>query len=251
MGIKDYLYRHPEWIFYILGIPLIIFGCIYAIWIWLWFSLGWASILISLGTALIAWGIHRKTGVIITDIADISTKTEETTEKIAKSSLSETIGVFEDKRLGLRERWGIFNQKAIIIPGYRNRSNEFLIDFTEYRYYSSFLIWKCRTYIKRAMLFKDSFKLNDEEDIIHHVDCLFQDLCRGILIIQRDFGVTFHLKPEYHRHLQYIYNKLLSLDKFNSRDSTEQERRYRILNCLRYLKGYSTTPFFWNHSYKP
>ena len=242
MSIKEIFFDTFVLIYSIIGIGLIVSGLLYFAWI----SLGWASILISLGIAFIAWGISRKSGILTKQLADVSTKTEAMTNKIAKSTLYETIGIFEDRRLGLRERWGIFDHKLILIQGYRRRSNEFQIDFTEYQYYCSFSIWKCRTYIERAMIFRDSFDMTDENKIIHQVDCFFQDLCSGNLFFIANFHINFQFEEEYQRHLQYIYNKLLSLNRFYSRDDSERERSYRILNNLRYLKGYSTTPKFWS-----
>jgi hypothetical protein len=167
--------------------------------------------------------------------------------KLAKSSVLETIGVFEDRRLGLRERWGIFEVKSNVNPGYISRSNVFKIDFTEYTYYISFSIWKCRTYVERALTFQENFVTNEENNLIHQVDCFFQDLCEGHIFFVFHFQINFQLLEESRRHIQYIYNQLLTLSLFNLRNDKEQKRRYRILNNLRYLKGYSTTPKFWNN----
>lgn len=228
-------------IYSIIGICFIGIGLLYFAWI----SSGWASILISLGIAFIAWGISRKSGFLIKRIEDISKKTEKTTGRLTKSSLLETIGVFEDRRLGLRERWGVFEEKSNCIPGYISRSNAFKIDFIEYRYYSSFSIWKCRTYVERALIFQENFGTDEESKLIHHVDCLFQDLCSEHIFFFVHFHINILLLEESKRHLQYIYNQLLTLNLFNNKDDKEQRRRYRILNNLRYLKGYSTTPRFW------
>ena len=241
MSLKEYFDFEPVsiWIF---GISIFIVGILVGYKI----HLGWGSIILSIAIAIFAYGISKKSERMTETITEISKDAKETTDKIAKSTLYETIGVFEDRRLGLRERWGIFEQKSILIQGYRRGNNEFQIDFTEYRYYCSFSIWKCRTYIERAMIFQENFKMKEEEKLIHHIDCLFQDLCQGNVFFNLNFHINFQLDNEYKRHLQYIYNKLLTFNYFNRRDNSEYLQRYRILNNLRFLKGYSTTPIFWN-----
>ena len=114
MDLKEIFTDTLVLIYSILGIGFIIVGLFYYTRI----SLGWASILISLGIAFIAWGISRKSGILTKRIAEVSAKTEEMTKKLAKSALHETIGITEDRRLLLREKLIKITHKANTISDY-------------------------------------------------------------------------------------------------------------------------------------
>ena len=159
------------------------------------------------------------------------------TGKIVLCNIYETFGELEDRRLTLREKYRTIQAK-LNVPNYPN-SLDFQTDMTGYIINYSYSLWKCRTYLERAWIFEEYFKNKEENKLLHFIDCLFQDLCEG--------KEAFHIPitDENIRHLTFIYNKLYGLKQFYSRKDSERKRTYRILNNLRYLKGYSTTPKYF------
>jgi hypothetical protein len=161
------------------------------------------------------------------------------TEDIAYSSFKETFGEFEDRRLGLREK----NQKIVYkrknITNYTN-SHDDELDKLDLNIYLSYSIWKCKTYLDRAMIYKKYLRENDENSLIHQVDCFFQDLCEGILI----GGIILEKEPK--NHLDAMYNIISKFHRFHNDSIGDQDRRERILNNLKFLKRLTDRIIFFN-----
>lgn len=222
MPLKEYFDTHPA-IYYSIGIVFLISGISISL---IYSLLGWGSILISIGIASIVIGISRKSEMM--------------TKAIADSSLLETIGVFEDRRLGIRERFKKIQEKTKIIKNYSKNSTELQLDLLDYTIYYSFSIWKCKTYLDRTMIFEKYFSENDENQLIHHIDCLFQDLCLG----KQHFNIKL-INKENIRHLESMYDTISQFNRFNLDNIEEKPRRERILTNLNVLKGLSASPKFF------
>ncbi|MBN1861626.1 MAG: hypothetical protein JW840_09225 [Candidatus Thermoplasmatota archaeon] len=221
MMYKNWFSNRPEWIFYIFGICIFGFGFYYAFRI----SLGWASILVSVGLAFIAGGISKKSQMM--------------TEAIAQSTLYETIGVLEDRRLGIKERFEKIQKKIQIIPNYRNL-RQLQIDSLDYHLYYSYSIWKCWTYLDRAMVFKKNFTDVDEDRLIHYIDCFFQDLCIG----KQSFGVSLIGVGDYIGNLRNMYDIISHFNVYNRDTVGDQLRRTRIHTNFQYLNNLAAQPIY-------
>lgn len=219
MEFRRYFANPIAIIFYILGFIIILSGLIWCIKI----HLGWGSIFISIGIAIFLIGISKGT--------------EEMMKKITKSSLYETMGVEEERRLFLREKFEKINKKKILIQNYRRNSIELKLDLLDYTLCYFYSIYIYNHYFDRAMVFQKYFSEEDEDKIIHYIDNLFQELCLG----KENFGIS--LEDKHIRRLENMHNELSKLKLFNSQN--EQTRRCRILYNLRYLKGLTPTPIYY------
>jgi len=170
--------------------------------------------------------------------AGLSRKSEIATEAIMNSHLSETLGLFEDRRLTMREKMTIILEKENVVANYNN-STDFLIDVAKFHIYLSFSIWKCRRILNRALLFKNRFKIRDQEKIIHQIDCLFQDLVQGKL----NFPIT--LSNEYKNHLQQMIDIICEFEVFNRDTDKEDSRRTRICTNFTCLQDHHSTFMTW------
>ncbi len=225
MEVTNYISKHNEIIFYFFGICIIFIGFIYALWLDIWFSLGWASILISIGIAFIAIGISRKS--------------EQMTGTIIKSSLYDTIGIMEDRRLEIRKKLEIIKKKIETISGYKHNSPELNLDITDYRIYYSYSIWKFKTYIDRVMFYKEYLDERDEEKLIHFYDNLLQDLCQG----KEAFKIN--LANNYINNLESIFDIVSKYKRYNKDTISDQFRRERILENLKFLKNLSNKIIYY------
>lgn len=224
MNIKEYILYNLEYIgYYFVGFGLIFSGLYYASEFNN--SEGWGAILISLGVFTIALGISRKSST--------------TTKGIAYSSFKETYGEFEDRRLALREKNQKIDFKRQNFDNYSNSTDE-RIDILDLNIYLSYSIWKCFTYLDRAMIYRKQMRDNDENDLIHQVDCFFQDLCEGLVVSH------IALTNEYQNHLEKMYNIISKFNRFNKDTIKEQFRKERILGNLKFLKRIDNKIFFFD-----
>jgi len=213
MNAKEYIFYNFEFIgYYIFGFGLIFYGLYHAIKI----NEGWGAILISLGIFVIAWGISRKSSLLAEDVA--------------KASLYETLGRLEDKRLAIRDRFKLIQDKLEnkLID---NKSSNFKVVLNEYSRLYTYSVWKCKEYLDEALFFKKYFKNKEENQIIHFIDCFYQDLCDG----KRYLGIP--LLPEYIHHLEIIYDNIRELEAFDRNTDKAEARRMRLLINLDYLRN--------------
>jgi len=179
----------------------------------------WGPILISLGIFAIALTISRQTGKMTGDIA--------------KSSLYETIGEFEDRRLNIRIKNNLilFKRNKDNVKDYAGSESE-KVDKQELIIYASYSLWKCVTYLNRALIYKRYFDDKEEDKLIHQVDNLYIDICDSTKILGKLFD------NEVVKHLTNMYDLIFKLERFNRQKSINDEfRRERILSNLKYLKG--------------
>jgi hypothetical protein len=222
MKIKELFDVEPITL-WILGFSIMFFG----LFICLKYSIEWGAIVISFAIAFFAGAISRKT--------------ERMTRDIAYSSFKETLSVMRDRRLILREKILKIEHKRKD-KNYLNskkRKLERELDDIDLNIYLSFSIWKSLEYFQRVMIFKKYLREGDEESLIHFIDNLFQDLCRGKV------NCKMKIDRNYIGQLESMYDIIYKFERFHRVSIKDQNRRYRILNNLEFLKGVSNKIIFY------
>jgi hypothetical protein len=153
---------------------------------------------------------------------------------IANATFDEAIREIEDRRLTLQERYPILQKKVARMKKQKTGDKHELEDaIDEFAIYFQFSIWKCKTYLDRAMNFEEYLQSPDREKIVHHIDCLFFVLAP----IKKSLNHTLH--ESYKGHIQNMYDTIKEFDEFHKDDI----RKNRIDTNRSYLKDEGATDF--------
>lgn len=220
--------------FYSIAVFIISIGIIFIILGAFFYGIGGNEVVLTGASILITLGLGCfSLGFAFLSIG-IAKESDKKMKAIAYATFDEAIREIEDRRLTLQARLPILQNKVsrrkIDIPGDKS---ELMDEIKEFAIFYQYSIWKCKTYLDRAMNFKKYLRPKDRKEIIHQIDCLFFKLAP----IKKTLNLT--LDDSYKRHIQNMYDTIITFDEFYS----DTVRQNRLESNRSYLKDEGATTY--------
>ena len=237
--VKNLLFCHLRELLadsYRIAKGIFIFLCFFTILIAMYFSLvGNITMSVAFTSCVIAClsvylGLHSiELGKESTKIADeskqIASESKKMMEVVSRFAYNETIGIFEDRRLTMRDK--LLKIKDKTTKNMYDDSNEFEADKTDYLIDHSFSIWKCTWYLRNLMEYKEWMEKADEKQIIHYVTNFFNDVIDGMVFFK------FKITEERFGNIKGMYETVKELKSFDEHDEkVEFEKSFKLLEKI-------------------
>lgn len=230
---EEFLKYFPN-AFYSIAVFIISIGIIFIILGAFFYGIGGNEVVLTGASILITLGLGCfSLGFAFLSIG-IAKESDKKMEAIAYATFDEAIREIEDRRLTIQSRLPILqnriSRRKIDIPGDKS---ELMDEIKEFAIFYQYSIWKCKTYLDRAMNFKKYLRPKDRKEIVHQIDCLFFKFAP----IKKALNLT--LDDSYKRHIQNMYDTIITFDEFYS----DTVRQNRLETNRSYLKDEGATTF--------